>query len=203
MSTRNIGRCRRWRRAALTSDLLITGCELAVELIRMSARGRASPNRSRVIAVASSSVGQFFRLGQAAVEYQQVGYAVIPQVTAAQLHHFAGAYQHDGLAVQVAENLARQHYCRVGDRNRMFADAGAGADGLGGGEGVLEQAIENSSQAACIVSLLPGLLQLTQDLGLAEHQGVQSAGHPDQVPGDFFTLVGIEVAVELAGWNGI
>lgn len=68
---------------------------------------------------------------------------------------------------------------------------------------MLKQAVQNGSETARVVCLLPGVLQLAENLGLAQHQRVQPAGHPDQVAGHAVSLVGIKVLVELAGGNRV
>jgi hypothetical protein len=143
---------------------------------------------------------QFLGRLAAAVQDQQLGDIMVAEVASAQLHHFPGAHQHHRVAVQVAEDLPGEHDGRVGHRHGVIADAGTGADVLGGRESMLEQAIQHRPQRAGLVRLLPGLFQLAQDLRFAQHQRVQSAGDADQVAGRFLAFVRVEVLVQFTGW---
>ena len=51
--------------------------------------------------------------------------------------------------------------------------------------------------------LLPGVLQLPENLGLAQHQRIQSAGYADQVTCRILALVGVKMPVELAGRDSV
>ena len=52
----------------------------------------------------------------------------------------------------------------------MIADTGLGANRLGCIERMLEQPVQDFTQAAGIMRLLPGLLQLSQYLGFTDDQ---------------------------------
>ena len=46
--------------------------------------------------------------------------------------------------------------------------------------------------------LLPGFFQLSQDLGFANDQGIQPAGHANQVPGRGFSFMVIQMLIQFA-----
>jgi hypothetical protein len=70
-------------------------------------------------------------------------------------------------------------------------------------EGVLEEPIQHRAETAGVVRLLPGLLQLPEDLCFTQHQGVQPAGHADQVARRVLALVGVEMLIQLAGRDAV
>ena len=172
---------------------------------RVDGRNRANVRQDTqgVVAVGPDPISQFFGFFPAAVKDQQPVDSVVDQVAATQLDHLAGPDQHDALFFEVAEDLAGEHHGGVGHRYRVFADAGRGADRLRRSKGVLEQAVEDLAQAARVVSLLPGVLELPEDLCLTEHQRVETAGDAHQVPRGFLAFVRVDVLAQLAVRNPV
>src|SRR5690606_37909060 len=80
--------------------------------------------------------------------------------------------------------------------HRAVADAGFGARALGGDEGALEQAVELRAQRAGAARGGPGMLDLAEDLRLAQYQRVQAGRDPEQVPHRVAVAVAIEVGVQ-------
>ena len=72
-----------------------------------------------------------------------------------QFDGFAGADQQHGGVFEPREGFLRQPHRGGGHRHRIGADAGIGARALGGGEGVLEQAVELAAQAAGVARASP------------------------------------------------
>ena len=86
------------------------------------------------------------------------------------------------MSLQILEELPGQAHRRRRHADRMGADLGGSAHFLGHGEGALEELVQGGAQRAGGVGLAHGLLELAQDLGLAQHHGIQPAGHPEGVP---------------------
>src|SRR3546814_15747417 len=80
--------------------------------------------------------------------------------------------------------------------HRVGADPGIGARALGGGEGLLEQAIELPAQSAGTARDGPGLLHLAQALRFAQDQRIQPGGHPEPVAPGVGVIVTAEIGAE-------
>ena len=107
--------------------------------------------------------------------------AVLHEVPCGQLDRLTGTDQHCGLLGQIGKDLACQADGGKCDRNRAIADRGIRAHPLGGGEGVLKEPSEHLAAASGVARRLKGALDLTEDLRLAEYQGVEAAGDRQQV----------------------
>ena len=95
---------------------------------------------------------------------------VLVEVQGAQPRHLAGAEHHEVLLAQVAEDLAGERDRRVAERDRALREPGVGAHALADGEGAMEQAIDHAARAACIAGGLVGVLDLAEDLRLADDE---------------------------------
>ena len=125
---------------------------------------------------------------------------VLPaQVVRDQRDGVAGADQQRRLGLEVAVDLAGEAHGGVGDGDRGLADRGFGTDLLRHREGVLHQLAQRLADGAFGLGGLVGLLQLTEDLRLAEDHGIEPAGHAQGVPNRLWPLQRIEVAVEQLG----
>ena len=90
--------------------------------------------------------------------------------------HLAGADHQRGVIAQIRVHAPREADGRRRERDRVGADLSLGAHALGGGKGGLKQLVEPGAGAAGLVRDPVGVLQLTQNLRLAEHHGVESRG---------------------------
>ena len=135
---------------------------------------------------------------QGPVRHHHPGHALLAQVAGHQFDGFAGAHQqHLGLG-EVGEDTAGQAHGGEGHRHRAGADLGVSAHPFGHREGFLEQALQGSFHRIRLLGVGVGLLDLPQDLRLPEHQGVEAAGHPHQVPHRFLVLVPVDGGEHLA-----
>ena len=85
----------------------------------------------------------------------------------------------------------------------MRANARVGANALGDGEGLLEQAVERIAQAARVARRLPGFLDLAEDLRLAEDHRIQPGGHAEQMPNGAAVDMLIQVAGQRVGLESV
>jgi hypothetical protein len=64
---------------------------------------------------------------------------------------------------------------------------------------VAEQQVERGAGGAFGLGDLPGLTHLTEDLGLAEHGGVEPGGHLEQVRHGGVVVLAVQVRVQVVG----
>jgi len=103
------------------------------------------------------------------------------EVRCGEFDHLAGADEQDLAVRKRAEDaLGGAHRCR-GHRHRLRADVGRRAHFLRDGEGALEQVVQQQPHAAGFAREPLGLLHLAEDLRLAEHHRIQTAGHAERV----------------------
>jgi hypothetical protein len=86
-----------------------------------------------------------------------------------QLAHFARTDEHDRRAAQPAENFLRQLNGHGTDGGPALPERRLRPHGLGGIEGVLEQAVQGLACRSVQAGALVGMLDLVQDLGFAKH----------------------------------
>ena len=130
---------------------------------------------------ALEQAGHLSRALVGAVGDEDVGHAGAVQVLRREFGHLPRPNDHDALAGQRAEDLARQFDRRVTDRNRVFPDAGLGAHALGDAEGARQDGIEKAADRAVGFGCRVGALDLAQDLRLADHHGIETRRNPKQV----------------------
>ena len=81
-----------------------------------------------------------------------------------QFNGFASTNQQCCLVFKLAKYLPCQADCREGNRNRTGPDRRVGTYLLGDRKRMLEQAVDQGIDAACLQCLLIAVLQLSQDL---------------------------------------
>ena len=143
--------------------------------------------------------GEGLRVLQCPVGDDHPFHVRLGQMLSRQFDGLAGADQHHAGLVQLAEQLPGQFYAGIGHGYRMRTDTGFGPDTFGGGESLLEQAVEQAMHAALLAGHRPGLLDLSEDLRLAHDERVESGGHPEQMPDRILVLVLVEVAAQRLG----
>ena len=121
-----------------------------------------------------------------------LAHALTLQVLQGQFGHLAGAHQQDGLAGQLAEDLPGQADRGIADADGVVADAGFAAHPFGHGEGLVQQAVQNGAGGLVLGGLPVGLLDLPQDLGLAQDHGIEAGGYPEEVLHRLRTLVDVQ-----------
>ena len=92
-----------------------------------------------------------------------------------------GADQHGRVSAEVREELLRQGHSGIGNGNRARTDLRVRPDFLGDRERVLKQSRQILADRARILGVAIRLFELSQDLGLAEHHGVEAAGDPEDM----------------------
>ena len=142
--------------------------------------------------------GEALGAGLGAVGDDEIGGAVLDEVAGGELGHLAGADEQDGFSGQGAEDLAGEVDGDRGDGDAGGADLGLGADALGDGEGALEQAFEGAGDGTDLAGDGVGLLDLAEDLGLADDHGVERAGDAEEVADG----VALAELVEVRGEGG-
>ncbi len=110
-----------------------------------------------------------------------------------QFAHLARADDHHGAVGERAENLARQFHRGVAHRDRHLPDAGLGAHPLGHAEGAAHQAVQPAAERSAILGRGVGGLELSQNLRLAHHHGIQAGRHAEEVMDRVAAFVAIEV----------
>ena len=118
------------------------------------------------------------------------------QMTGTQADHLAGAHHERGVFAKVAEDAPREVGRNGGDRYRLGADERVGSDPFGCGEAASEQPIQPMADMAVFEREAIGLLELTQDLGLADHHGVQSGCDTQEVAHHGIARQPIQAGVE-------
>ena len=93
-----------------------------------------------------------------------------------EIDHFAGADHERGALAQVRIHPPREADGRGGERDGVGADLRLGADALCGRKRRLKELVERGAGAAGLLRYAVGILELAQDLRLAEHHGVESRG---------------------------
>ena len=131
--------------------------------------------------LAAEARRQFFAALKGAVGNRQRQRTLGREMGGAQFDHLAGAdKQHFDLA-QVFEQLPRQPYRGGGHADRVGADLGGGAHLLGYRKGALKQLAQRGAQGAGRLGGPYRVLDLPQDLRLAQYHGVQAAGDSEGV----------------------
>ena len=105
------------------------------------------------------------------------------KVGGAQLDHLAGTHKQQPYLAEILKQLAGQPNggCRHADR--MGADLGGRSNLFGDRKRALEQLAQRGAQRAGLFGGTHGILELPQDLWLAQHHGIQPAGHSKGVAG--------------------
>ena len=119
------------------------------------------------------------------------------QVPRGQLPHLACADQQDALAGERPEDFQRKVDGNARDRYRTGADRGFGPHPLGNRECRLEQAVELAPGGTRNSRRLVRSLDLSEDLRLADHHGIQAGRDPEQVAHRLGPVVLVQVRAQL------
>ena len=120
------------------------------------------------------------------------------QMAGGQFAHLAGSDEVHRLAVQTAEDLLRQFDGDRCDGDRRSGDGGLIADLFGYGKGAGEELIELRVDRAEGARGGVGFLDLTENLRLADHHGIQAGGDAEDVLDGLQALVLEDVGLVLA-----
>ena len=140
--------------------------------------------------------GQFLPARQGAVGHDDFPDARLKQMSGGQLGHFSGAHQHGAVLVHVAENALGQLHGRIADGNGAGGNGGFCAHALGYGKGLVQQAVENDAHAVGGNGLAIGSLELAENLGFAQHHGVEAGGYGEQMAHGVEILVNIDIVAQ-------
>ncbi len=98
-----------------------------------------------------------------------------------QLRHLSGPDEQGALALQGAEDFAPQFDRGIADRDGAVADAGFRTDALGDKKGLMEQPVEDNPGRFLFRGDAVSLFDLAEDLGFAQHHGIQAGRYPEYV----------------------
>ena len=132
------------------------------------------------------------RLGAAerGVHHDQIADARIDQLGGHELAHLAEAGEEDAAPFERAVHVARDQERRGGDRDRMLGQGGLAAHAFGGAVGGLQDRIQGRAGRARLHGPAVALLDLPQDLGLADRLAIERGGNGE----DMAQGLGSEVA---------
>ena len=119
----------------------------------------------------------------APVGHHQLAGAPLDQRPGHRMSDLAGAHHQHPARLQAAEDLPRQLHDGVADRHRAGGDRRLLAGPPAGRGGAAQQPLEHRPLGPDRLGEDRRLLDLPQDLGLAEHHGFQAARHRHQVTG--------------------
>ena len=141
-------------------------------------------------------VRQFLCPGRGAIAEQQPPQPAGFQMRGEQVDHLAGADQQRGLLGHIFEDLLGQQHPGEGKRHRIAPDAGLRARALGGFIGLLEQAAQGRPDRLGRFGIRKRLLDLAENLRLAEHHRVQAGGHAENMPDGLGLFQAVAVAAQ-------
>jgi hypothetical protein len=195
-STMKIGRRRRARMAASADSLVISG------RVRGAGDDDIGLGQFLVELPEPDRVGLEFRrqlLGssQGTIGDDQAFDARTHEMACGQGVHVAGAHHEGGVGAQVRIHAPRQTDGRGGDRHRILTDASLRSHAFGRGKGGLEQFIERGAGTAGFLRHAVRILQLTQNLRLAEHHGIESRGDVEGVLDGLLFPVNVQAGSEV------
>ena len=127
------------------------------------------------------ALGDALGAARAAVGDDQAADALGVQVTRAELDHLARADQQRRVAVEAREHAPREPDAGRGDRNGGCPDRGLGANALRDRKRGLEQAVELAARGARLPGGAVGVLELPEDLRLAEDQRVEPGSNRERM----------------------
>ncbi len=110
-----------------------------------------------------------------------------------QFRHLPGADEHAASCGHLAEDAFGQFHGGIAHRHGAGADAGGGADLLRHGKGLVAQPVDDDARGRLGHGVAVGRLELAEDLGFAEDQGIEARGHAEQVFHGVHALMGIEM----------
>ena len=171
----NIGRCRRSFSARSTAPRPMIGSELAVDETTMSNSASRAGRSARRIASAPKPRRELLAALERAVRDRHAFGRARGEMGGRELDHLAGADEQHLRLAQVLEQLGGQAHRRGRHADRMAADLGRAAHFLGDRERALEHLLQRRAERAGAVGLAHRLLELAEDLRLAEHHRIEPA----------------------------
>src|SRR5262249_14690701 len=103
------------------------------------------------------------------------------EVLERQIPHLAGADDQDGLVAEGVEDVAGDVDGDAGDGEAALVHAGGLADLLADVQGLAEDGVEDRADGPLLLGGVVGLLDLAEDLALAEDQALEAGGDAEEV----------------------
>ena len=110
---------------------------------------------------------------ESAIGEEDDGGSVLDEVTRGELGHLSGSDEEDGLAVERTEDFAGEVDGYRCDGDGAGADLRLAADFFRYGEGALQESVERACDCTYFAGDGVGLLDLAEDLRLADDHGVE------------------------------
>ena len=159
----------------------------------MSASTIACPSESQLVDRAADLVGELLRVRQRAARDHDAGDALRLEVQRRQLAHLAGADDEHAPPGELSEDLSREVDGGEADRHRAFGERCLRSHALAHAECPVKQAIEQRPRALDCRRGRERVLDLTENLRLADDERVETGCDAEQMP----RRVVIDVRVEM------
>ena len=127
--------------------------------------------------MAEEAVGQLLRARLRTVGESHLARMMRGEMRRREFNHFTGADEQHALLGNARINAFRQPHRSGSHRHRARADVGFAAYGFGDRESALEQLVEHPAQRAGLFGRAHRTLELAENLRLAQHHRIQTAGH--------------------------
>ena len=144
---------------------------------------------------------QGFGVGQGSVGNGQLCHPFFREVLGDPLNGIARSEEHGLGVLEAREYLLGHGDSGIGDRDRIPADVGVGANLFGRRQGDLGQEVQLRPHSPRGSGQIVGRFYLAHDLRLAENLGVQPRSHPDQMPGGVLVPVAVGHRVQFRRGN--
>ena len=141
--------------------------------------------------------GQLLCLLDVAVGHVNLAHAVRDEVLRRKFRHLARAEDQRIRSRKQAELFLREFDCRIAYRDRVVGDACLRAHALARRDGAVEESVEHRARRARLARDRVRLLDLREDLALAEHERIKARGHVEEVADAFLVDERVEVSVDV------
>ena len=125
--------------------------------------------------------------------------ALRAEVLGGELAHLAGTDDQHAAAVELTEDLAGEPHGGKAHGDGTLAEGRFGAHALADRKRRREELVQKGTRAAPLGGDAERVLDLSQHLGLADHQRVKAGSHPEQVVRHLIVLTGEQMRHELVG----
>ena len=122
---------------------------------------------------------------------------MLAQMAGHQLNGFTGADQQHGNAGERFKDLSRQSTGGKRHGDRAGADIGFGTHAFGHRERLLEHALQLADVQMSATGISKGFFHLPEDLRLAQHQRIKTAGDAHQMADRIVVLMPVEAFAQV------
>jgi hypothetical protein len=152
---------------------------------------------------AEETLGQLLRaLGRAVCE-REAARMMRREVACGKLDHLARAHEQHALLADRGIDAFREQDCRRGHGHDARADLGLAAYCLRHRKSALEHLVQQPAQRAGGLRRAHGVLELPQDLRLAQHHGIEPARHAEGVFHRLLLRQLVKIGVELLALEAV